>query len=74
MTIGTVLAFVFAGSIVAVAIVSGIWLEARMPAPQLPHPGPAGPLRPPGPVGLVAGGDRDGTTENGPRAARPAPP
>jgi len=34
MTIGTMLAFVFTGVIVLVAIVGGIWLEARMPDPQ----------------------------------------
>lgn len=73
MTSGTVLAFIFTGSIVPVAIVSGIWLEARLPAPQPPHPGPPGHLRPPGPVGLEAGGDRAGPTDNGPLAARPEP-
>ena len=67
MTTGTLLAFVFTGSIVPVAIVSGIWLEARLPAPQPSHPGP------PGPVGLQVGGERAGTTDD-PRAARPAPP
>jgi hypothetical protein len=67
MTTGTVLAFIFTGSIVPVAIVSGIWLEARLPAPQPPHTGPSGHRRPPGPMGLQAGGDRAGTTDNGPR-------
>jgi hypothetical protein len=74
MTSGTVLAFIFTGSIVPVAIVSGIWLEARLPAPQPPHTGPPGHLRRPGPAGLQAGGDRAGATGNGPRAARPTPP
>jgi hypothetical protein len=71
MTTGTVLAFIFTGSTVPVAIVSGIWLEARLPAPQPPHTGPPGHLRP---IGRQAGGDRAGTTGNGPRAARPTPP
>jgi hypothetical protein len=70
MTTGTVLAFIFTGSIVPVAIVSGIWLEARLPAPQPPHTGPPGHLRP---VGLQAGGDRAGATDTGPRAARATP-
>jgi len=74
VTTGTVLAFIFTGSIVAAAIVSGIWLEARLPAPQPPHAGPPGHLRPPGPVGVQIGGDRASTTDNGPTAARPASP
>jgi hypothetical protein len=56
MTTGTVLAFIFTGVTAPVAIVSGIWLEARMPAPQ---PQPAGPprrLRQPHPAGLLPGG------------------
>jgi hypothetical protein len=59
MTTGTVLAFIFTGSVVPVAIVSGIWLEARLPAPQPPHTGPPG--------------HPAGTADNGPRAARSAP-
>jgi hypothetical protein len=50
MTTGTVLAFLFTGITAPVAIVSGIWLEARMPAPQPPPSGPPTQLRPPGPT------------------------
>jgi hypothetical protein len=58
MTTGTVLAFIFTGITAPVAIMGGIWLEARMPAPQPPHTGSPRHLRPPGPAGLLAGGDR----------------
>ena len=74
MTTGTVLAFIFTGSVVPVAIVSGIWLEARLPALQPPHAGPPGHPRPPGRVGPQTGGDRAGPTDDGPRAARSASP
>ena len=50
MTTGTVLAFIFAGITAPVAIVSGIWLEARMPVLQqhrtAPSSAPARPGRP----------------------------
>ena len=46
MTTGTLLAFIFSGITVPVAIVSGIWVEARMPVPDpqrlgSPRPSPA---------------------------------
>jgi hypothetical protein len=34
MTTGTVLVFIITGTIALVAIVGGIWLEARMPDPH----------------------------------------
>jgi hypothetical protein len=58
MTTGTVLAFIFTGITAPVAIVSGIWLEARMPVPQPQHTGPPRHLR--RPAGLAAGGHRAG--------------
>lgn len=59
MTTGTVLAFIFTGITAPAAIVSGIWLEARMPVPQPQHTGPPRHLRrPAGPAGLAAGGHR----------------
>jgi hypothetical protein len=54
MTTGTVLAFIFTGITAPVAIVSGIWLEARMPAPQPQHTGPP-PSPAPAPPGGLAG-------------------
>jgi hypothetical protein len=58
MTTGTVLAFIFTGITAPVAIVSGIWLEARLPAPQPPHTSPPTHLirSPPRPAGLLPGG------------------
>jgi hypothetical protein len=58
MTTGTVLAFIFAGITAPAAIVSGIWLEARMPAPQPQHTGSPRHLRRPHPANLLAGGHR----------------
>jgi len=58
MTIGTVLAFIFTAVTAPVAIVSGIWLEARMPAPQPPHAGAPRHPRPPHPAGTLPGGHR----------------
>jgi hypothetical protein len=58
MTTGTVLAFIFTGITAPAAIVSGIWLEARLPAPQPPHASP--PTHPPHPAGLLPGGHRAG--------------
>jgi hypothetical protein len=60
MTTGTVLAFIFTGITAPVAIVSGIWLEARMPAAQPPHTGPPTHLRRPHPAGLLPGGHQAG--------------
>jgi hypothetical protein len=54
MTIGTVLAFIFTAITAPVAVVGGIWLEARMPVPQPQHAGlPPSPAPPPpeGPAG-----------------------
>src|SRR5215470_7545978 len=73
MTTGTVLAFSFTGNIVPLAIVSGIWLEARLPAPQPPHAGPPGHPRLPGPVGLQAGGDQAGPPKRPPGCAAGTP-
>jgi hypothetical protein len=53
MTTGTVLAFLFTGITAPVAIVSGIWLEARMPAPQPQPTGSPPHLRPPAPDRLT---------------------
>jgi hypothetical protein len=58
MTAGTVLAFIFTGITAPAAIVSGIWLEARMPAPQPPHTGLPRHLRPSYPARLLPGGHR----------------
>jgi hypothetical protein len=51
MTTGTVLAFIFTAIIAPVAIVGGIWLEARMPVPQPQHTGSAPSPAPPLPGG-----------------------
>ena len=56
MTTGTVLAFIFTGIVVLVAIVVGIWLEARLPVPQPQHTGPPPHLRPPAPDRLISRG------------------
>ena len=56
MTTGTVLAFIFTGITAPAAIVSVIWLEARLPAPRAPRTGPPAHLRPPHPAGLLPGG------------------
>jgi hypothetical protein len=53
-----VLAFLFTGITAPVAIVSGIWLEARMPAPQPQPTGSPPHLRRPHPAGLLPGGHR----------------
>ncbi len=58
MITGTVLAFIFAGITAPVAIMSGIWLEARMPAPQAEHTGSPRHLPQPHPAGLLAAGHR----------------
>jgi hypothetical protein len=58
MTTGTVLAFIFTATTAPVAIVGGIWLEARMPAPQPQHAGAPRHLRPPHPAGPLPGGHR----------------
>jgi hypothetical protein len=58
MTTGTVLAFIFTGITVPVAIVGGIWLEARMTAPRRQRGGPPRHVRRPGTVSLLAGGYR----------------
>jgi hypothetical protein len=58
MTTGTVLAFIFTGITAPVAIVSGIWLEARMPVPQPQLTGPSRDLHRPHPAGLLADGHR----------------
>jgi hypothetical protein len=58
MTTGTVLAFIFTGITAPVAIVGGIWLEARLPAPQPQHTGSPRHLRRPHPASLLAGGHR----------------
>lgn len=55
---GTVLAFIFTGIAAPVAIVGGIWVEARLPVPQSPHNGPPTHPRRPHPAGLAAGGHR----------------
>ena len=53
MTTGTVLAFLFTGITAPVAIMCGIWLEARMPVPQPQHTGSPHPQ-----ASLTAGGHR----------------
>ena len=58
MTAGTVLAFIFTGITAPVAIAGGIWVEARMSAPQPPHTGPPRHLRRPGPASPRPGGHR----------------
>ena len=58
MTTGTVLAFIFTGITAPAAIVSGIWLEAQLPAPQPQRTGPPTHLRPPHPAGLLPCGHR----------------
>ncbi len=56
MTTGTVLAFIFTGITALVAIVSGIWLEARLPVPQPQHTGLPRHLRPTAPDRLISHG------------------
>jgi hypothetical protein len=58
MTTGTVLAFIFTGITAPVAIVTGMWLEARMPAPQPAHTGSPRHLRRPRPASRLPGGHR----------------
>jgi hypothetical protein len=65
MTTGTVLAFIFTGITAPVAIVGGIWLEARMPAPQPQHTGSPRHLHRPHRLEL-SGGHRAGLRQPAP--------
>lgn len=56
MTTGTILAFIFTAITAPVAIVGGIWLEARMPAPPPQHTRFARSLASAPPVGRQAQG------------------
>ena len=66
MTTGTVLAFIFTGITAPVAIVSGIWMEARLPVPQPQHTGLPHHLRRPHPAGPQASGHRADLRQPGP--------
>ena len=58
MTTGTVLAFILTGITVPVALVGGIWLEQRMPAPQQQRIRAPRHLRRAHPASPLAGGHR----------------
>jgi hypothetical protein len=66
MTTGTVLAFIFTGITAPVAIVSGIWLEARLLVPQPQHAGPPRHLRRPHLANVQAGGHQAGLRQPAP--------